>query len=449
LILSYNNELTNNSQQLSALSSHQHSPAVTGSHSSHRQSPAVTGSHQLSTEMPYMSLERTCQCGIMSCSHHNLDHLDLTRPENAFEVVSVQNNQEGGCKISYWLPPKAYDHPDFVFESDEEYDDPDWEYKVDLSRNLKKNWDTILPMVATKIQRAWRSYKERKGNHAKPLTYPPGIFQEMDFAATDYLDYEVPLSLYLIPSTCDQGWDIHGKDKEIIQQLFQFSESNWDMGVIHDIRGVRHEEIYVENQRHYHTDCSFWNTDLGVRFHREEVKNPVLKESSQKWQESVIQQDRYDPHHYGGFTAKLPSSIKTRLPHDVEEALNQFEMDYDFVQFKKEYAFHHLLAYNIDNGGTGPLKNHPLWFGECPITVPDILIKARFNFDVKILSHPPINRKGFARGTTEYGDVYIPQKFHKHLPPIGSTVKMTVALQDVGDSERKANSLRWTAIYMH
>ena len=294
------------------------------------------------------------------------------------------------------------------------------------------------------------------------MNSPPGVFQEIDFVAHDYLENEVPLSLHLIPSTCDQGWDIQGMDKEIIQQLFQFSESDWDMRMIHEIRGVQNEEEFVENGKHYHTDCSFWNTDLGVWIHREEVQNPVLKESPQKWQNSVIQQNRHEPHHYGGFTAKLPSSIKTRLPHDVEEALNQFEMDYDFEQFKKESALHHLLAYDIDNGGTGPLKNHPLWCGEftgCPISVqehgcdfdyyPDILIKARFNFDVIILSHPPINRKGFARGTSDYGDVYIPQKFYKHLPPIGSTVKMTVALQDVGDSERKANSLRWTTIYMH
>ena len=294
------------------------------------------------------------------------------------------------------------------------------------------------------------------------MNYPPGVFQEIVFVAQDYLDNEVPLSLHLIPSP-DQGWDIHGEDKEIIQQLFQFSESDWNMRMNHDIRGCAHEADWILDAKHYHTDCTFWNTGAGVWFHREEVQNPILKESPQQWQDSVIKQDSHQPF-YGGFTATLPSIIKTRLPHDVEEALNQFEMDFDFEQFKKESSLHHLLAYDIDNGSVGPSENHPLWCGEftgCPISVPvldteelfdfypKILIKARFNFDVKILSHPPINKKGFARGTTEYGDVYIPQKFHKHLPPIGSTVKMTVALQDVGDSERKANSLRWTAIYMH
>jgi len=99
----------------------------------------------------------------MSCSHHNLDHLNLTRPEHAFEVVSVEKNREGGCKIRYWEPPKAHDHPDFVYESDEEFEDPDWDYKVDRSRFMYKKWNMILPMVATKIQRAWRSHKERKG----------------------------------------------------------------------------------------------------------------------------------------------------------------------------------------------------------------------------------------------------------------------------------------------
>lgn len=31
-----------------------------------------------------------------------------------------------------------------------------------------------------------------------------------------------------------------------------------------------------------------------------------------------------------GFTAKLPSYIKTRLPREVEEVLNKFEEDFDF-----------------------------------------------------------------------------------------------------------------------
>jgi hypothetical protein len=297
----------------------------------------------------------------------------------------------------------------------------------------------------------------------KCVSYPPGVFQEIDFVVTDYLDNEVPLGLHLIPSPEQGGWDIHGEDKEIIQQLFQFSERDWEMRMIHEILGTQNEEEWISTAKHYSTDCAFWNTGAGAWFHREEETNPFLKEYPYTWHKSVIEQD--SGNFSTPFELTLPSTIKSRIPHDVEEALNQFEMDFDFEQFKKESAFHHLLAFSIDNGNTAHTENHPLWCGEftdysgCPISIvehgcdfdyyPEIFTKDRFKFPVKIISHPPPNKGGFARGTSEYGDIYIPKKFYNHLPQIGVSKEMTVALQDVGDSERKGNSLRWTAIYMH
>ena len=131
---------------------------------------------------------------------------------------------------------------------------------------------------------------------------PVGIFEEVEFVVTDYLGYEVTLILYL-----GQGWDIQGLDKEIIQQLFELSELDWEIHMVHQIRGVQHETNWIENFKLYHTDEGVW-------IHREEVQNPVLKESPQKWQESVIQQFYYKSNYYGGFIAKLPTYIKTRPP---------------------------------------------------------------------------------------------------------------------------------------
>ena len=78
-----------------------------------------------------------------------------------------------------------------------------------------------------------------------------------------------------------------------------------------------------------------------------------------------------------------------------------------------------------------------------------LVLKDRYDVDVEIVTHHPPDKKGYAKGTTDYGDVYIPFKFWKYLPAIGDTTKMTIALQDVGGDGKKANGFRWTAIYQH
>lgn len=76
-------------------------------------------------------------------------------------------------------------------------------------------------------------------------------------------------------------------------------------------------------------------------------------------------------------------------------------------------------------------------------------LKYRCKIKATVSTHHPLESKGYAKATSNFGDIYIPEKFRNFIPPIGENVTITAALQDVGDSTRKGNSFRWTAIYIH
>ena len=82
-------------------------------------------------------------------------------------------------------------------------------------------------------------------------------------------------------------------------------------------------------------------------------------------------------------------------------------------------------------------------------TIGEVFLKERFKVKAKVITHHPPDQKGFAKATSDFGDIYIPEKFRNYLPPINDTIDITVALQDVGDNTHKANSFRFTAIYIH
>jgi hypothetical protein len=156
----------------------------------------------------------------------------------------------------------------------------------------------------------------------------------------------------------------------------------------------------------------------------------------------------------------------------IKESLEQFEEDHDYEEWinskqyinsLKESNRHKLLSWDKYSE-----TMHPQWAGimtsagnaiqlpglACrrwsdPTLLHGVSLKDRYDVDVEIVTHHPSDRRGYAKGTTDYGDVYIPFKFWKYLPSIGDTTKMTIALQDVGDSARPANGFRWTAIHQH
>ena len=138
----------------------------------------------------------------------------------------------------------------------------------------------------------------------------------------------------------------------------------------------------------------------------------------------------------------------------IEEALRQFEEDFHYEeslvqeQLKNtEVNFHRLLA--------TPPSDRPGWCGTSGYNPGsrgcfELLNKERYRFNATVIHEFPSDRKGYALAETVYGKIYIPEKFRGYIPPVGSTIDVTVALQDVASKkDGKTNSFRFTAIYTH
>jgi hypothetical protein len=138
----------------------------------------------------------------------------------------------------------------------------------------------------------------------------------------------------------------------------------------------------------------------------------------------------------------------------IEEALRQFEEDFHYEeslvqeQLKNtEVNFHRLLA--------TPPSYRPGWCGTSGYNPGsrgcfELLNKERYRFNATVIHEFPSDRKGYALAETVYGKIYIPEKFRGYIPPVGSTIDVTVALQDVASKkDGKTNSFRFTAIYTH
>ena len=161
----------------------------------------------------------------------------------------------------------------------------------------------------------------------------------------------------------------------------------------------------------------------------------------------------------------------------IPEALDQAEEDRDYeawitskqyVKSLEEYNRHKLLACEKEQS--------PDWVGECTednatttvITAEDCarsytnvptekcvlyntFIKDRYTVDAVVRTEFPNQwgKKGYAKASSPFGDIYIPNKFNGYIGQPGSPQKMTVALQDVGGNGRNGNGYRWTCIYTH
>jgi len=138
----------------------------------------------------------------------------------------------------------------------------------------------------------------------------------------------------------------------------------------------------------------------------------------------------------------------------IKEALQQFEEDFDYeesLQMEKlkntEVNFHRLLA--------SPPSARPGWCGESgynPETrgYHELLNTERYRFEAKVIHDFPSDRQGYALAETVYGKIYIPEKFRGFVPPLGSKIDVTVALQDVSPKANgRPHSFRFSAIYIH
>lgn len=153
------------------------------------------------------------------------------------------------------------------------------------------------------------------------------------------------------------------------------------------------------------------------------------------------------------------------LDGEIPEALDQAEEDADYEAWinSKQYV-KTLEAYNMHKLLSFEKGQSPHWVGECtedkatttrasfPVLVLyNTYLKDRFKVDAVIRTEFPDQwgSKGYAKASSPFGDIYIPNKFSGYIGQPGSPQQMTVALQDAGGAGRKANGFRWTCIYTH
>jgi len=178
--------------------------------------------------------------------------------------------------------------------------------------------------------------------------------------------------------------------------------------------------------------------------------------------------------------------MKTRVPWDVEQELIKFDEDYAFESWytsseplpsgwgggcpenctliphqKAIQNFNRHLLLSCDSRDNY-LPTGINWSGSWreadareyqntqgyKTTLKTILARDRFTTPLTIKTKHP-EGQGYAKGTCDWGDVYIPENFRDKIPDIGELAMMTIALQDVGGNGKKPNAYRWTAIYNH
>jgi len=154
-----------------------------------------------------------------------------------------------------------------------------------------------------------------------------------------------------------------------------------------------------------------------------------------------------------------------RLDGKIAEVLQEAEEDRDYEEWMnskeykkslKDYNLHKLLAwekFSEDN------RQHPKWSGQGTESngeingshyyVKDALLKERYKVEVYV-DTLCWGKNYYAKGTTPYGDVYIPNKIAEWLKDRCGLYEMEIALQDVKGSPGKGpNSFRWTCVYLH
>ena len=139
---------------------------------------------------------------------------------------------------------------------------------------------------------------------------------------------------------------------------------------------------------------------------------------------------------------------------NLGDSLNQFEEDFDYELSLKEESIkndeinlHRLLA-SPPEDRVGWCGNSN-WRSDVDGFVFSALLNERYRFSAQI-THPfPSDRRGYALAQTVYGKVYIPEKFRNFIPAPGQWINTTVALQDVEGKGGKANTFRFSAIFMH
>lgn len=274
------------------------------------------------------------------------------------------------------------------------------------------------------------------------MTCPPGVFQTFRKEDPVYWGGETEIELSLIPSAVAvDGMFNLDEDGWIIDELMVAAEEERNKEIDRKTRILREAMDALENM----TSCHAWwysRTDSWTR--------------SFPWND---EEDEWPLHRVWAHFMLRPLDIALIL--ELQEAEEDFEYEewLNSKQYNKsleEYNRHKLLAY--EKGYS------PNWVGECTgdkavttksqdksCVLYQTSLKERYVVDAVIQTEFPEDRgyKAYAKASSPYGDIYIPYRFYGYIGQPGSPQRMTVALQDVGDGNRKANGFRWTCIYTH
>ena len=318
---------------------------------------------------------------------------------------------------------------------------------------------------------------------AATATYPPGVLTGR------------PMEMFEVTPTCDlyatpEQWAVGHGDVAILEELTDALrerdlERDWAMHEIQDLL-VGLESIpdgeWIESRDlgshswsatltiaapaldQFEEDFDYeeflrMNNIVEVDMEMEEVLDEIDLEKKEEmdWIDEQLQllerfQDKTDYYMYPMVWDGGVIVLHEFVRFGIKEALQQFEEDFDYeeslVQEKlknTEVNFHRLLA--------TPPEDRTGWCGESSYQEPLgswSLLKERYRFEAKVVHDFPSSRQGYALCETVYGKIYIPEKFRGYVPPVGESIDVTVALQDVSPKANgKTNSFRFTAIYIH
>lgn len=151
---------------------------------------------------------------------------------------------------------------------------------------------------------------------------------------------------------------------------------------------------------------------------------------------------------------------------EIEEVLRAAEEDFEYekwinskqyIKKLEEYNFHKLLAFVekyssphwVGECTEDSVSSDNLWASRSPLY--NTYLKDRYRVDTVIRTEFPNQwgKKGYAKASSAFGDIYIPSKFLGYIGQPGSPQQMTIALQDVGGGGKKGNGFHWTCIYTH
>ena len=220
---------------------------------------------------------------------------------------------------------------------------------------------------------------------------------------------------------------------------------------------------YIVKDWHTAVPGSWWRTPLDKAFFTEDEISELMYESGMSCPEDDKHLLDKAQQLNGPLWSSLNSNGEENLPVEAVEYL-EFCEDYEeslhLERVKNaEVNLHRYLAvkHNFRENPSEP--KYEFWESknvnqdpenvDPPYTIGQLLCKDRITCDVTILNSFPIDRRGYALGVSDYGKVFITEKFRGYIPESGGSMKATVSLSDVELHNGRPRMCQLNLIYIH